>query len=146
MFGLLKITINTGIFIILAWLYWYTKKLTYIFRLWNEQPRLGNTISILLFVLASTTRMKRWESKGDIWTGLFMCYFTKLNEFTTKPHRKANSPHVKPFTTETEIKVKWTDAAKLDVNNFRDQLADKWIRQHVLSLLFVSNSVLCEEE
>ena len=38
------------------------------------------------------------------------------------------------FTTETEIKVKWKVAAKLDVNNFCDQMADKWIRQHVVSL------------
>ena len=74
------------------------------------------------------------ESEGDISTGLFMCYFIKLKEFTTKPHRKANFLHFKVFTAETEIKVKWTDAAKLDVNNFRDQMADKRIRQHVVSL------------
>ena len=45
------------------------------------------------------------ESEDDISTGLFMCYFIKLKEFTTKPHRKANSPYFKVFTTETEIKV-----------------------------------------
>ena len=28
------------------------------------------------------------ESEGDISTGLFMCYFIKLKEFTTKPHRR----------------------------------------------------------
>ena len=26
------------------------------------------------------------ESEGDISTGLFMCYFIKLKEFTTEPH------------------------------------------------------------
>ena len=65
------------------------------------------------------------ESEGDISTGLFMCYFIKLKEFTTEPHRKANSPRFKVFTTETEIKVKRRDTAKLNVNNFRDQMADK---------------------
>ena len=54
-----------------------------------------------------------------------MCYFIKLKEFTTKPHRKANSPHFKVLTTETEIKVKRRDTAKLNVNNFRVQMADK---------------------
>ena len=67
------------------------------------------------------------ESEGDISTGLFMCYFIKLKEFTAKPHFKV-------FTTETEIKVKRRDTAKLNVNNFRDQMANKWIRQHVVSL------------
>ena len=67
------------------------------------------------------------RSEGDISTGLhvFMCYFIKLKEFTAKPHRKANSPHFKVFTTETEIKVKRRDTAKLNVNNFRDQMANK---------------------
>ena len=57
------------------------------------------------------------ESEGDISTGLFMCYFIKLKEFITKPHRKANSPYFKVFTTETEIKVKRRDTAELNVNN-----------------------------
>ena len=65
------------------------------------------------------------ESEGDISTGLFMCYFINLKEFTAKPHGKANSPHFKVFTTETEIKVKRRDTAKLNVNNFRDQMANK---------------------
>ena len=65
------------------------------------------------------------ESEGDISTGLFMCYFIKLKEFTAKPHGKANSPHFKVFTTETEIKVKRRDTVKLNVNNFRDQMANK---------------------
>ena len=73
------------------------------------------------------------ESQGDISTGLFMCYFIKLKEFTS--NRKANSPHFKVFTTETEIKVKRRDTAKLNVNNFRDQMADKWFGGMWLSLL-----------
>ena len=64
-------------------------------------------------------------SEDDISTGLFMCYFIKLKKFTTKPHRKANSPYFKVFTTETEIKVKRRDTTELNVNNFRDQMADK---------------------
>ena len=52
------------------------------------------------------------ESEGDISTGLFMCYFIKLKEFTTEPHRKANSLHFKVFTTETEIKVKRTSSKR----------------------------------
>ena len=74
------------------------------------------------------------ESEGDISTGLFMCYFIKLKEFTTKPRRKANYPYFKVFTTETEIKVKRRDIAELNVNNSRNQMADRWIRQHVVSL------------
>ena len=65
------------------------------------------------------------ESEGDISTGLFMRYFIKLTQFTAKPHGKANSPHFKVFTTKTEIKVKRRDTAKLNVNNFRDQMANK---------------------
>ena len=67
------------------------------------------------------------ESEGDISTGLFMCYFIKLKEFTSKLHRKANFTAFhnvsQAFTTETEIKVERRDTAKLNVNNFRDQMA-----------------------
>ena len=83
------------------------------------------------------------ESEGDISTGLFMCYFIKLKEFTAKPHRKANSPHFKVFTTETEIKVKRRDTAKLNVNNFRDQMANKPNSAACGEFIFVSNSVFC---
>ena len=65
------------------------------------------------------------ESEGDISTGLFMCYFIKLKEFTTKPHRRLILRISKVFTTETETKVKRRDTTKLNVNNFRDQMADK---------------------
>ena len=65
------------------------------------------------------------ESEGDISTGLFMCYFIKLKEFTTKPHRRLILRILKVFTTETETKVKRRDTTKLNVNNFRDQMADK---------------------
>ena len=74
--------------------------------------------------------LDRLESEDDISIGLFMCYFIKLKEFTTKPHRKANSPYFKAFTTETEIKVKRRDTAELNVNNFRT----KWLTSKFSSM------------
>ena len=90
-----------------------------------NNPGLKYDINPAFVCFAEHNRSGLLESEGDISIGLLVCYFIKLKEFTAKSHRKANSPHFKVFTTETEIKVKRRDTAKLNVNNFRDQMANK---------------------